>query len=72
LYKRPVSGHPHTKETHDEFSKIVFNADIENHISVALKVGLQILRVFILVSVTGIPLLSTPDTHAHVLSGLAR
>ncbi len=51
MYRRPLNGHPHTKETHDEFSKMVFTAEIENHIAIALKVGVQILKVFILVSV---------------------
>jgi hypothetical protein len=70
MYKRPVNGHPHTKETHDEFSKLVFTADIENHIAIALKAGLQILKVFILVSFIGILVNSMFDENTHTLPGL--
>ena len=45
-YKR----HPHTKETHEEVTKAIFSSDIESHLSIALKVSLQILKVLIVVS----------------------
>jgi len=46
-YKR----HPHTKEIdHEEAAKSIFNPEVEQHLSIALKVSLQVLRVFIMVS----------------------
>jgi hypothetical protein len=42
--------HPHTKEAHEEVTKGIFSSEMESHMSIALKVSLQILKVLILVS----------------------